>query len=628
MKRLAVVGAIVVLLAAAWSGTAAADLGGTVSTPSGFVAAATASGVRMRWDANVEPFVYGYDIERRTGSGSWDARPVGSTWRTDFVDTTAVSGTSYSYRLVAKSVTGATSPASAVSDPVRAGTDVAPRVDEVIDVAGSGGDRRVTFRWTPPTDPSLTGVGVERDDHDGRGYIWYGTFPVDDDHWVDTYRITNGSRYSYRFYALDATGFVLQAAEIREVVAGADTTAPATPATLAATAGDGEATLTWARNGEADIVRYDVRGRRCTLSAWIDWGSVSTARKLAKWLVDDTEYCFQVRAVDSSANTSGWTSSVRVTPDRATVKLGVVGGADFDDPAVTPLYAQLGRPSLRIELDAARDPAGTGPTAAVEAVTDEGVRPLILAGYYRTWPTRTEAATFCANAAAKYGPGGTAGLSDDVAVRYIEFGNESSFLYMGAGVYDRPEIYADRLHACVDAAAAANPFVGVLAIADDPNSRIWVSRIYAEMSDADEKLAGWTTHPYSPPTGSPGSIWAYSIDSAVAGTSGSTLPLIATEFGIASTSRGTDLTPDNFGWSTRMTWSGAATAATTVLNALKTNYPRLTEAYWYQVTDQAADNGVNRNREWFFGLFQTGGTTRKGDIFNLVKNTVDQGGWR
>lgn len=613
------------LLGTAFGGAARADVGGTVSTPSGLAAAATAGGVRLLWDWNPEPYIFGYVIERRTGAGSWGY--LSSTWRTDFTDTTAARGTSYSYRVTAESVIRATSSASGTAT-VTAGTDVtAPGAGLITGVAGSGGDRRVTFKWNAPaSDPSLTGVGVER--RDGAGaWTWYGTFAPDEDHWTDDWRIVNGTRYSYRFYAMDATGIVLQSAQISNVLAGVDTTAPATPTGLTASAGDSEAGLTWTRNSDADVEGYELRGRRCAAASWVDWGSTEGARRfLARWLVNDTSYCFQVRAVNASGNASGWTASTTVTPDRVTIQLGLNGGSDFYESWITPLYDDVRTPDTRIELDATQDPAGSTPLARVDRLTDEDVRPLILAGYGGTYPTRVQAATFCGNAAATYGPGGTAGLSDDLAVRYIEFGNESSYSYMPTGMYTRPEIYADRLHACVDAATAANPFVGVLAIADDPTNVGWVDAIYTEMPDADALLSGWTTHPYGPPSADPRSFWQYSIDSAVAGTSGSTLPLIATELGIATTRLGTTLT-DNFGWSTSMTWSDGANALEDVLGVFKSDYPRLSQVYWYLLHDGATDNGVNNDREDFFGLLQVDVATAKGDLFDLFTDVVDAGGW-
>ncbi len=315
-----------------------------------------------------------------------------------------------------------------------------------------------------------------------------------------------------------------------------------------------------------------------------------------------------------------------MTPDRGTLRLGINGGSDFAASWILPLYDDLEYPETRIELDATQDPATAA--ADLRALADRHVRPLVLAGYGNAWPTLAQVDRFCGTAAAMYGPGGTAGFSDDVAMRYIEFGNESSYSYMGPAMYNRADRYAELLEACADSARAANPFVGVLAIADDPvGVRDWVWMIYQNVTDPDTKLAGWTTHPYGPSRRDPSSYWFYSLDSALEQLDevSSALPLVATEYGIATTSGGTTLN-DNFGWPTNMTWADGAAAFADTLDELK-SVPHLTELYWYVLHDGAVDDGLNNDREDFFGLLQYDLDTARGPLFDLFTRTVAAGGW-
>jgi hypothetical protein len=97
--------------------------------------------------------------------------------------------------------------------------------------------------------------------------------------------------------------------------------APSVPTGLAATAGDGEVSLSWtASSTGAPPPRYDIRYRT---SGSIDWtviaGSpVSGTSHTVGSLTNGIEYEFQVRAANQdSANTwhrSGWTASVTATP--------------------------------------------------------------------------------------------------------------------------------------------------------------------------------------------------------------------------------------------------------------------------------------------------------------------------
>ncbi len=113
MKVVGTVAASLALLATIGSGVAAADLGAPAA-PAGVAAAGTSSGVKLRWHENLEPHVTSYAIERRSGAGAW--APLSSTWRTDYIDTSAVSGTAYSYRVTAGSISGATSTPSAAAN--------------------------------------------------------------------------------------------------------------------------------------------------------------------------------------------------------------------------------------------------------------------------------------------------------------------------------------------------------------------------------------------------------------------------------------------------------------------------------------------------------------------------------
>ncbi len=611
MKAVAIAAACCVLLATAWGGVAAADVG-TPGAPTGLAATATASGIRLRWDESPEPHVWEYDVYRKTGSGSWSTAPIIETWRSDAVDTTAVTGLTYSYVVVAVSVTDAESPDSGVATET-AGTDAArPRTPENLTVAPKNG--AIAIKWDPITDDaSLIGYGILRK-VGGDDWRWFDSFSTDYDRVLDT-GLTNGVAVQYRIQAQDAVGWgASSAAETATPVA--DTTAPATPTGLTGHRGDGEVRWTWSRNSEADVARYELQGRRCNVVGWIDWGSSDGPRRfLAKWLVNDAEYCFRIRAVDDSGNASAWSSESRATPDRATIRLGVDGGYPWDSAAALDAYEALDSPSARVEVYAASDPADAQLETDLEQLTDIGVRPLILAGYGSSYPanTRGEVGRFCGGIASKYGPGGSAGLSDDVAVRYIEFGNESSYSHYPA-TQGNPAGYARLLEECVDAATAANPFVGVLAIGDDPAWVGWIPAIAAELgADWEERLSGLTTHPYGPPFGEPGSSWFYRIESIMdrdTRTFTGKLPIFATEFGVASSTRGVTFDPDNYGWSTTMNPAGARDAFEHVLEALWDDYPRVTQLYWFKATDNVRDDGVNRRRESFFGLFDVGGAPK------------------
>lgn len=101
-------------------------------------------------------------------------------------------------------------------------------------------------------------------------------------------------------------------------------TPPATPTGLAATAGDGQVTLTWTKNTEADMSSYNIweanvtEGIKDTIlqSAC----GTTTCSKVISSLTNGTAYSFQIAAVDTpDGNTSAYCTAVSSTPVAATV---------------------------------------------------------------------------------------------------------------------------------------------------------------------------------------------------------------------------------------------------------------------------------------------------------------------
>ena len=98
-----------------------------------------------------------------------------------------------------------------------------------------------------------------------------------------------------------------------------DTTAPAAPTALDATAGDAQVSLDWTNNGESDLAGYNVyrstssgsnyeklNGTLVTSSAYVDAGAVN-----------GTTYYYVVKAVDTSTNESAASNEDSATPEAA-----------------------------------------------------------------------------------------------------------------------------------------------------------------------------------------------------------------------------------------------------------------------------------------------------------------------
>ncbi|HSJ74142.1 MAG TPA: LamG domain-containing protein, partial [Miltoncostaeaceae bacterium] len=243
------------------------------------------------------------------------------------------------------------------------------------------------------------------------------------------------------------------------------------------------------------------------------------------------------------------------------------------------------------------------PTSSMREFVDraarQGLEVIPMAAFNDRVPSAEEARGLGAWAR-EFGPGGTfwAGRSDGAyAVRYIEFGNETSYRHQGT--FERGGEYALRAKDAIDAIKAANPRVGLLVQADDANINPspWVRDMHAAVPNLGSLAAGWTVHPYGPRT-----EWEPRIARLISQTAGvgwPPLPIFMTEWGIA-TDDGRTLS-DNYDWPTNMTYQQAGDAVTRELAAMNARFPgRLATLLWYFVRDHAAP-GASSDREDYFG---------------------------
>jgi hypothetical protein len=312
-------------------------------------------------------------------------------------------------------------------------------------------------------------------------------------------------------------------------------------------------------------------------------------------------------------------ASARADAPRDHLDVGVVAGSAvlWELPFVT----QLGARSARMEFEI--DTPADAMAPAIAAYARAGVRPLLLAGFHGRLPSVAEARNLASWAAA-FGPGGTLWRGGSyparTAVTEIEFGNETSYAYQFPdsagrsgfsqmpGYVDRARTYALRLRDAHEAVRAANPRVGLLAMADPSGGKTtWVDTLFATVPDLGTRVAGWTVHPYGPPA-----RWRLALDQTIAATrahrASDSIPLYVTEWGISSDDgRCLD---DNFGWDPCMTYDQAAEALRSTLSQWRTRYgSRLRAVYLFQAHDQRA-SGASGGREGYFGALRLDRTAK------------------
>jgi hypothetical protein len=294
---------------------------------------------------------------------------------------------------------------------------------------------------------------------------------------------------------------------------------------------------------------------------------------------------------------------------------GVVSGADVVNEA--KVTGKLGARVVRVEFGIGEPAANLRPTIAAHAAN--GTRVVLLAGFHGTLPTQAEARNL-GTWAREFGPGGDfwAGRSDGrLAVREIEFGNETSYTYQYGDSWDTPSYtarakeYALRFRDAQEAISAARPGIGLLAQGDDggTGSANWVNGMFAAVPDLAARVAGWTVHPYGPRE-----KWKPRIDRLVSQTAArgasAAIPIWITEWGV-STDDGRCLS-DNYGWNRCMTYAAAASAVSSSVADIRATYgSRLRALFLYQGRDQLA-SGTTSNREHYFGALHWDMTDKGG----------------
>ncbi|MGE0028957.1 MAG: LamG domain-containing protein [Thermoleophilia bacterium] len=274
----------------------------------------------------------------------------------------------------------------------------------------------------------------------------------------------------------------------------------------------------------------------------------------------------------------------------------------------------------RVEFEIGDSPSTLAPF--IDAAADRGIEVLLLAGFYGRMPSAAEARNL-GQWAATFGPGGSfwADRSDGrLASRYIEFGNESSYTYMGT--QDRGREYALRFRDAYDAVQAANPSVRLLAQGEDggTGSPEWVNAMFDAVPNLASMVGGWTVHPYGP--NGKAKVDRMVAQTAARGAS-SSIPIMITEWGLA-TDDGRTLS-DNYGWNRAMTYAEAAVVADQALAGYVGDPgfgSRLKLFVYYAAHDQRPSGSTNE-REHYFGAFRSDGA-EKGALTTKLKALADR----
>ncbi len=287
------------------SGTSSADTTPPTS-PNNVAASPSGNTVTLNWSASTDDVgVVGYDVYRGTSAGfaPTSANRIGQPSGTSFADTGLAAGTYY-YKVAAEDSAGNVSaPSSDVTVMVADTTPPSAPSGLAVNAAGT----TVSLTWNGATDD----VGVVRYD------VYRGTTAGFTPTGANRIGQPGGTTYAdaglvpgtyyYKVTAEDAAGNVSSASSAATATIS-DTTAPSAPASLTATGGAGQTTLSWsASTDDVGVARYNVY--RSTTSGFTPGSGTRIAQPTDTSYTDPGliagTYYYKVQAEDAAGNVSG-----------------------------------------------------------------------------------------------------------------------------------------------------------------------------------------------------------------------------------------------------------------------------------------------------------------------------------
>ena len=196
-----------------------------------------------------------------------------------------------------------------------------------------GAEWQISLDWNDNTEGDLASYNVYRSSTSGSGYIKQNATPITGSNYTDCLALL-GQTYYYIVTAEDTSWNESIYSNQASAAGFADTTPPAVPTGLTATANSGAISLNWNDNGEGDLAGYNVyRGtssggpyskKNVSLAVNSSYTDSGTA--------NGTTYYYVVTAVDTVLNESNGSNeasatSIDTTPPARPTGLTAIAGA-------------------------------------------------------------------------------------------------------------------------------------------------------------------------------------------------------------------------------------------------------------------------------------------------------------
>ncbi len=293
------------------------------AAPTGLDATAGDGTVSLDWDDNGESDLEGYNVYRSTTSGSGYSQLNGPLLSTsDYTDNSVTNGTTYYYVVTAEDTSSNESGYS--------NEDSATPIDPTPPSAPTGldataGDGTVSLDWDDNSEDDLEGYNVYRSTASGSGYSQLNGPLLSTSDYTDN-SVTNGTTYYYVVTAVD-TSSNESGNSNEDSAEPIDTTPPAAPTALVATAGDSTVSLDWDDNTEIDLDGYNVYRSTSQGGGYgqINGPLLSSSDYTDNSVVNGTTYYYVVTAVDANSNESGYSNEDSAKPKIPGTDVEIIG---------------------------------------------------------------------------------------------------------------------------------------------------------------------------------------------------------------------------------------------------------------------------------------------------------------
>ena len=284
------------------------------NAPTGLTATPGDGQVTLSWDDPGDTTITGYQASSDDGTsysviGGSDANTISHT-----VDD-LTNGTEYTFKVRAVNEAGTGAASAAVNE--------TPLIAAPKNLGVTVGDGQVTLGWDDPDNSSIGGYEVSSDGGTSYSEISGSDLIIDNDANTISHTVTgltNGTSYTFAVRAVNGAAAFVPATPMATSEA-----VPAAPSKLQASAGDGQATLSWDDPDDTTITGYQVSSDDGTSYSAISGSDANTISHTVDDLTNGTEYSFKVRAVNEAG--TGAPATVTATPLIAAPRnLGVTVG--------------------------------------------------------------------------------------------------------------------------------------------------------------------------------------------------------------------------------------------------------------------------------------------------------------